>query len=389
MAACWSPSLSIYFQELSLQMNIFGCDNIRIVVDNARIPIRCACNEDSIMSSVTGPMDHHRCHEGMIQIPSNDPVVSTLSPILMEDQHSSASSRWESFNSSSASTDISLEMPHRTRDQEEGGETDLDSFNSSRQLPSRHTSQRQDTFLDPMERILLELPLDTSRSHFHSDNSSCSSSDEHSSRQRSDASSYFSEEGPKVDSERLPYLQSFDRFTILDELHPREVLRRLCKESSNLSTFGQDDNSHQEFQRVKQESTLAQKIFESKDHSFSYCGGASNQQVDSIHTLRFHPKFSFRDRFVAFSQVQAARENQKAKMKFPMDLPVDGESKLLQNQDFFRWNFVDFPLPPSLPPSLASLESRKFHNEGMENVFESTGRILGITSDGCDASSPT
>jgi hypothetical protein len=137
----FSPALSTYFQALSQEMDIFKGSSVNIVVDNARIPIPLCSTMETKEDVHTPTLSYHgenktdneeelentwQFHERMSRSLSDMPTVAFPPPFLMEDQHSSASSRWESFNSSGASFDQSLVIPHRTRDQVEDSSTEVE-----------------------------------------------------------------------------------------------------------------------------------------------------------------------------------------------------------------------------------------------------------------------
>jgi hypothetical protein len=146
-----SPALSSYFQLLlKTEMDVSDCSQIKIVDDNARIPSHYSSSlstttPTATQSSATSTDAFHidtdtvvadddneskvdegdnespvSLHERLSRSVSDILSVSFPPAFLLEDPHSSASSRWESFNATTAaSCDLSLAVPRRTRDYED------------------------------------------------------------------------------------------------------------------------------------------------------------------------------------------------------------------------------------------------------------------------------
>jgi hypothetical protein len=207
---CISPALSAYFQLLLMtEMNVSDCSQFNIVVDNARIPSHYSSSlstttTTATQSSATSTFAIHTdtdtvvaddnneskvddgdnespvsFHERMSRSVSDILSVSFPPAFLLEDPHSSASSRWESFNATTAaSCDLSLAVPRRTRDYEDVLCVEVKAEKEpphkmaymmvESQLipprPEKDSCLRPTRSMDSVKRLLREHSIDTTRS---------------------------------------------------------------------------------------------------------------------------------------------------------------------------------------------------------------------------------
>mmetsp|Transcript_21534 Transcript_21534/g.38550 ORF Transcript_21534/g.38550 Transcript_21534/m.38550 type:complete len:450 (-) Transcript_21534:83-1432(-) len=369
----FSEALLSYFQLLAIEKET-DCENVNIVVDNARIPLIYDTNEQC--SGMGGCEDPATFQERMSRSLSDIPSMS-FPPAFLKDasnnSFSNSSSKWESFNSSSSS-DISLSIPHRT--------WDLDECATIRKktapLRGRRETLAHASSLDSTAKMLRELPLEVTSSHSTSTHSSSNGSrSEHGSRTKQDLDvSFHSDE---CDDEDLPSLKYFDPYN-RNEPHPRVVLRRISEGSVDfLQPYQEEANEAAEDDGVKE-------FFDDGDDSDVDQGNdeeGSLEDTDSEDELE--GSSSRRIGTVAYDRwnnLSPGGDSPKRQLS-PAILRKMNNTGHWQNNHmrFLSYNgsprtLVDFPLPPTLTSSGRS----KFDEERMNQILESTGRILGDRS---------
>ncbi|KAL3908981.1 MAG: hypothetical protein SGILL_008272, partial [Bacillariaceae sp.] len=108
-----------------MEREMFDIDECSVVVDNARIPLEVKSRKDQDFDALF--------YERMTRSLSDIPRVSFPPAFLQDQKHASASCRWDSFNSSSSSSDFSLSVPRRSVDDDDVLEGRMPSLMSSSQ----------------------------------------------------------------------------------------------------------------------------------------------------------------------------------------------------------------------------------------------------------------
>jgi hypothetical protein len=440
-----SPALSSYFQLLLSQKYTLDCRSVNIVVDNAHIPVHgCSSSSSTTMTSVTRssatslyPVDDEdvvaddkstmdkdgddddmvSLHERMSRSLSDIPTVSFPPAFLLEDPHSSASSRWESFNAmTAASSDLSLAIPHRTRDlEDEVGEFEPENepvhHHKSAEmmtesqltpfLPPKRSCLRPTRSLDSTDRLLLrDRSWDTTSCSSHTCTGIRSSRARSTTRRvRWEHFVYSADDmaDRKVeDKDWASSLRSFDLFHIECGPSIRQVVPgRMLESSLQFLRFRQPDS-------VQIDKDLGQKFHEERpigDSPQTPLQRADGRDVLDNHSSKTDersfvaaakaptpPKTMVKNRWTTLSPATIVAKPKRMAGSLSSTKTVEPSNdwtgyKLdaLPHRISPR-TLARLPLPLSLVSS--THETRKYSDEEMEDLFRSTGCILGITSGG-------
>lgn len=350
-----SPSaLSLYFRDLALERGNLVCDRINIVVDNARIPLQRQPAETATMDD-DDEESRTLFYERMSRSLSDVAAVPFPPPFLLKDENLSAActSRWDAFNGSSSSIDVTLEMPHRTKDsiEENSRVRFLVDFSVPVHLSRRTYLGCCPPSLDSTETQLQELPWDSGSAHSLNDDAASSSSSTLDGRASLKDTTLSEGEGAA---------QKADGNT---ELSPRSINPYTIPGGVSNAALG---NCSKGF---------------SEGISSTYNQIDSAKEPEDIRgTPPLPPKALLLDRWSPPSpNVRVSGRMHMGKADQPISKTHDSELKLLPHQHLSPRSFADFPLAPSVVSPW--MESNLFKGEGLGKIFESTGRILGIGPD--------